>query len=128
MVNFRLLRLASWISSSASHNSERDRLFQHHVLAGLQAVAADRIVVGFRRGRDIDHRDVRVVDDVVVVERRRRRLVERLHLGEPVGPDFAQVQFVDQRRARQRLRPRAADPADADHRRFNRFHLTFPRV
>ena len=46
---------------------ERDRLLQHHVLAGAQAVARDRVVVRFRRGRDEHHRDVVVVDDVLVV-------------------------------------------------------------
>ena len=68
-----------------------------------------------------------VLDDVVVVERRGRRLVERLHLGEPVRLDVAEVQLVDQRGARQRFRARAADPTDADHRSFNRLHWTFPR-
>ena len=103
---------------------ERDRFFQQHVLAGLQAILGDRIVVGFRGGRNIDHRDVRVLDDVLVVERRRRRVRELFHLRQPVGPDFADVQFVHQRRTRQRLRSDPAAPAGADHRDFNSFHRT----
>ena len=103
---------------------ERDRLFQEHVLAGFQAVLGDRIVVGFRRGRNIDHRNVRILDDVLVIERRGRRPRQLLHLRQPVGPDFADVQFVDQRGTRQRLRSDAAAPAGADHRSFNSFHRT----
>src|SRR6185437_16619461 len=36
---------------------ERDRLFQHDVLAGLEAIARDRIMIGFRGSRDIDNAD-----------------------------------------------------------------------
>ena len=98
---------------------ERDRLLQHHVLAALQAVSRDRIVVRLRRGRDEHHRNVVVVDDVVVVECRARRLVERLHLGEPIRLDVAEVQLVDQRGARQSFR-RAAP-------RSSRLRCTQPR-
>ena len=101
---------------------ERDRLFQQYVLAGAQAVASDRIVVGFRRRRDVDDRNVVVLDDVLVVERRGGGLGQRLHLGEPVRPDLADVQLVAQRRARQRLGADAAAPAGADHCSFNGFH------
>ena len=104
----------------------RDRLFQQHVLAGLEAVARDREMGLLRRGADIDHGDVRVLDDVLVVERRGRRLGERLHLGQAVGADFADVQLVHQRGARQRLRADAAAPAGADHCDFDLFHALSP--
>ena len=39
MVNFRLLRLASMDELVRFPQFQRDRLFQHHILAGLQAVA-----------------------------------------------------------------------------------------
>src|SRR5262245_1355712 len=97
------------------------------MLAALEAVARDRIVVRFRRGRDVDDRDVRVVDDVLVVQRRGRRLPELFDLGEPVRLDVAQVQLVDQRGARQRLRAQTADPANADATDFNTLHGTLPR-
>ncbi len=101
---------------------ERDRLFQQHVLSGAQAVARDREVVRFRRGRDVDDRDVLVLDDVPIVERGGRGFGQRLHLGEAFGPDFADVQLVHQRGARQRLRTDASAPAGADHCRFNLLH------
>src|SRR6266850_649957 len=75
-----------------------------------------------RGGADIDHRDVRVLDDVLVVERRGRRSGERLHLGQPVRADFADVQLVHQRGARQRLRTDAAAPAGNDYCDFNLLH------
>ena len=94
MVNFRLLRLASVISSSASHSSSAIGFSSITFLPALQAVARDRIVVGLRRGRDEHHRDVVVLDDVLVVERRGRGPVARLQLGEPVRLDVADVQLV----------------------------------
>ncbi len=121
---FHLVALGDFDQLVGFPQFERDRLFQEHVLAGFQAILGDRIVVGFRRGRDVDHRDVRVLDDVVVVERRGRRARQRFHLGQTVGADFADVQFVHQRRTRQRLRSDAAAPAGADHRDFNSFHRT----
>ena len=123
MVNFTRLRLAISISSSASHSSSAIGFSEQHVLAGAQAVARDRVVVRFRRGGDIDHADIVVLDDVLVVERRRRRLGQRLHFGQPVGLDLADMQLVDQRRTRQRFRANPPAPAGADHRRFHRFHV-----
>ena len=106
---------------------DRDRLFEQHMLAGFQAVAGDRIVVLLRRGADIDHRDVRVAHDVLVVERRGRGPGERLDLGQAVRADLADVQLVHQRRARQRLGADAAAPAGADHRGFDLLHRRFPK-
>ena len=105
---------------------QRDRLLQHHVLAGLEAVARDRIVVDLRRGRDEHHRDVVVLDDVLVVERRGRGPVARLQLGQTVRLDVADVQLVDQRRARQRFHPRAANPTHANCTDFNCLHAIRP--
>ena len=101
---------------------ERDRFLQQHVLAGFEAVARDRVMVLLRRGADIDHGNVRVLDDVVVVERGGRGPRQRLDLGQPVGADFADMQLVDQRRARERLRADAAAPAGADHCHFDSLH------
>ena len=51
------------------------------------------------------------------------RLVLRLHLGKPFRLDVAQVQFIDQRGARQRLGAEAADPAHTDTTYFDCLHL-----
>jgi hypothetical protein len=96
------------------------------VLAGAQAVAGDRKVVLLRGGADIDHRDVGVADDVLVFECRGRRLGQRLDLGQPVRADLADVQLVDQGRARERLGTDAAAPAGADHCDFDLFHEGTP--
>ena len=105
---------------------ERDRLFQQHMLAGFQAIPRDRIVIGFRRGRDVDHRDAVVLDDVLIIQRRGRRVGQRLHFGEAVGPDLADVQLVHQRGTRQRFRAYAAAPAGSDHRDFDLLHAWVP--
>jgi hypothetical protein len=105
---------------------ERDRLFQEHMLAGLEAIARDRIVVGFRRGRDVDHADPVVVDDVAIVRCRRRRVGQRLDLGQTVGPDFTDVKLVDDRGARQRFGPYASAPASSDDRDFDLLHAFLP--
>ena len=67
MVNLRLPAPGDLDQLVGLEQFERDRLFQQHVLAGLEAIARDRIVVGFRRGRDVDHLDPVVLDDVVIV-------------------------------------------------------------
>ena len=105
---------------------QRDRLLQHHVLAGLQAVARDRVVVRLRRGRDEHHRDVVVLDDVLIVERRGRGLVARLQLRQPVRLDVADVELVHQRRPREGLDPRAPDPTHADGADFHCLHASIP--
>jgi len=104
----------------------RDRLLQEHVLAGFEAVAGDRVMVLLRRGADIDHGNVGVLDDVAVIERRAGRLGERFDLGEAIRADLANVQLVDQRRARERLGADAAAPAGADHCRFDALHAGYP--
>ena len=108
----------------------RDRLFQQHVLAGAQAVPGYREMGVLRRGADVDDADALVRDDVAVVERRGRRIGERLDLGEPIGADFADVQLLAQRRARQRFGADAAAPAGPDHCRFEEFHqgLSFSTI
>src|SRR5215470_7799514 len=93
------------------------------MLAGSEAVARDREMRLLGRGADINHRDRRVLDDVLVVERGGRRLGERLDLGQTVRADLADMQLVDQRRARERLGADTAAPAGADDRDFNLFHL-----
>ncbi len=101
---------------------QRDRLLQHHVLAGAQAVARDRIVVRFRRGRDEHHRDVVVVDDVLIVERRGRGPIARLQFRQPVRLDVAEVELVHQRRPGEGLDPRSPDPTYADCTDFDLLH------
>jgi hypothetical protein len=100
-----------------------DRLFQEHVLAGAQTVAGDRKVGVFRRGADIDDGDVRIGEDVAVIQRRGRRMGQRRDLGEPVRPDFADMQLAAQRRARQRLGADASAPAGADDGGFKQVHV-----
>ncbi len=100
----------------------RDRLLQQHVLAGFEAIARDRVMVLLRRGADVDHGNIGVLHDVTVIERGGCRLGQRLDLGQTVGADFADVQFVDQRRARECLGANAAAPAGADHCNFNCLH------
>src|ERR1700722_6210886 len=75
-----------------------------------------------RRGADVDDADVSVRDDVAVVEGRGRGIGERLALGEAVGADFADVQLLAQRRARQRFGADAAAPAGPDHRGFEELY------
>src|SRR5215472_10399277 len=93
------------------------------MLAGSEAVARDRKMRLLGRGADIDHRDRRVLDDILVVERGGRRLGERFDLGQTIGADLADMQLVDQRRARERLGADTAAPAGADDRDFYLFHL-----
>src|SRR5215467_1424028 len=93
------------------------------MLAGSEAVARDREMRLLGRGADIDHRDRRVLDDVLIIERGGRRLGERFDLGQTIGADLADMQLVDQRRARERLGADTAAPAGADDRDFNLFHL-----
>ena len=102
-----------------------DRFFKEHVLAGLEAVARNRKMGVLRRGADIDDADRVIVDDILIVERGACRIGQRLDLGEPVGPDFADVQLLHQRRARQRLGADAAAPAGADDRDFELVHGRF---
>jgi hypothetical protein len=104
----------------------RDRFFQEHVLAGFETVARDRVMVLLRRGADIDHGNVRVLDDVLVVERRGCGPGERLYLGEAIRADFADVQLVHQRGARQRFRADAPAPTGADHCDFDLLHALSP--
>ena len=101
MVNFSRAAFGECDQLVGFPQLERDRFFQQDVLAGAQAVARDRIMVLLRRGADIDDGDIRVLDDVLIVERRGRGLGQRLDFRQAVGPDFADVQLVDQRRARQ---------------------------
>src|SRR6185312_2516566 len=98
------------------------RLFKEYVLASFEAVPRDREMIALGRGADIDDEDVRVLDDLLIVERRGRGLGERLHFGVPLGSDLADVQPNDGRRARQRLRADAAAPAGPDHPGFDLFH------
>ena len=108
MVNLRLPRLASVISVVGLPQLERDRLFQQHVLAGLEAIARDRIMRWTRAWSRCETTDDRsVLDDVAVVERRGCRVGQLLDLGQAVGPDLTDVQLVDERGARQRFRPYA---------------------
>ena len=56
----------------------------------------------------------------------------RVYAYDDVHPEGREVQvgdkmqFVDQRGARQRVRPQTADPTDADYPRFHRLHRRFP--
>lgn len=104
---------------------QRYRLLQEHVLAGAQAIARDRIMILLRRGADIDDGDIRVLDDVLIIEGCCGGPRQRLDLRQAVGPDLTDVELVDQRRARQRLRPDAPAPSRADHCDFDPFH-SFP--
>ena len=101
---------------------QRDRLFQKHVLAGAEAVARDRVMILLRRGADIHYGNIRILEDVLIIEGGRGRPGERLDLGQAVGPDLTNMKFVDERRARQRLRPDPTAPARADHSYFDSFH------
>src|SRR5207302_11109769 len=92
------------------------------VLAGAEAVARDRVMVLLRRGADVDDGNIRVIEDVLVVEGGRGGPGERLDLSQAVGPYLTNMKLVDERRARQRLRPDAPAPSRADHRDFNPFH------
>jgi len=67
MVNLRFPRPGDLDQFVGLEQFERDRLFQEHVLAGPEAIARDRIVVGFRRRRDVDDLDAVVVEDVAIV-------------------------------------------------------------
>src|SRR5205823_1800052 len=88
--------------------------------------ARDRVMVLLRSSADIDYGDIGIVHDLAVIERGRCRLGQRLDLGQTVGADFADVQFVDQRGARKRLGANAAAPAGADHCDFDTLHLQSP--
>src|SRR4051812_44532811 len=78
-----------------------------------------------RRRRNVDDPDSLILDEVLVVEGGGRRIGHRLYLGEPVGPDFADVQLVDQGGARQRHGTDPAAPSGSDDSDFDLFHGAF---
>ena len=125
MVNLTWLRLAIAISSSASYSSSAIGFSSSTCLPAFRQSRAIGKCVVLRRGRDVDHLDRVVPDDVLIVERRDRRIGERLDLGQPVGPDFADMQLLHQRIARQRFGADAAAPSGADDGDFNRFYRHF---
>ena len=104
---------------------ERDRLLQQHMLARAQAVAGDGEVRVLGRGGDVNDVDCGVLDDVAVVWRGGGGVGELVDLRQAIGPDFAHVQPIDQRRTRKRLRADAAAPAGADHRHLDLTHRLF---
>ena len=79
---------------------ECDRLFEEHMLAGLEAITRDRIMVGFGCGRNIDDLDLLVPDDVAIVGSCRCGIGQCLYLGQPVRSYLTEVQLVDDRGAR----------------------------
>ena len=101
-----------------------DWLFQEDVLAGPQTVARDREMRRFRRRRDIDHLDRVVAQNVLIIGRGSRRVDEGSHLGEALLADLADVQLVDEGRARQSFGADSAAPARSDHGNFHGAHVT----
>src|SRR5689334_3417109 len=83
-------------------------------------------MVALWSGADIDDKDVGVIQYVRVIESRGHGFRQGLHFGEAVRPDLADMQLVDERRARQRLRADTAAPARPDHRGFDLFHFNLP--
>src|SRR5262249_47759257 len=72
-------------------------------------------------GADINDIDIRVADDILIVERRGCRLGEGFDFRKPVRANFANMQLPAQRRARQGFGADASAPTGTDHGGFGSF-------
>ncbi len=101
---------------------KRDRLFQQHMLAGLQAIARDRIMRVLRRGRDIDDLHRIILDDVLVIRCRDSGIGELLDFLQPVRADVADMQLFSPADSARVFRRESPAPSGADDSDFDRFY------
>jgi len=106
----------------------RDGLLEEHVLARREAVARDRVVRGFRGGRDVHGLDLTVVEQPAIVGDRALGACDLRHLGEALGADLREVQALGQGMGGAGLGTYAAAPARTDDGDSDLFHGTSSRA